>query len=103
MNQYKLGLKYGLIFMLIAASMGFLYGLLSGVILQPMFFAVVIVGVFVSINFSISLVSIIPWIIMRLSRKKAHLLQRYISISLAFFTVFFPIFIFLKLFPINIF
>lgn len=100
MKNYKSGLKYGFIFMGASGLMGALYGIWSGIVFEPAVFAITIVGVFVAMNFSVSLLACIPWGIGRIvSKNNLSLLSKYIGLSFGFFTVFFPYFILLKLIP----
>ena len=55
-KDFKYGLKYGLIFLIGAVAMGFIYGLIGGVIFQPILFSIAAVGVFSSINFIFSII-----------------------------------------------
>ncbi|MBV7441849.1 hypothetical protein KRX57_10500 [Weeksellaceae bacterium TAE3-ERU29] len=53
------GFRYAGLFMIVSAVMGGLYGLISGAIIQPAMFAVVVTGAFVMINF---VISVLVWI-----------------------------------------
>ena len=87
----------------IAAIMGALYGLFGGLFLKPALVSVMIVGIFVAINFVFALLSVLPNVIVQFLRKKEVRLTRYFTFSLAFFLVFFPYFVLLKLVPVTLF
>ncbi|MDN5202769.1 hypothetical protein QQ008_15375 [Fulvivirgaceae bacterium BMA10] len=94
MKNFIAGVKYAGIFMVIVSIMGALYGLISGVVFGPAIFAITIVGVFVSMNFAVAIASLVPYLLLVVSKRKARLLARYIALSIGFFIVFFPVFLF---------
>lgn len=100
----KLGIRYAMIFMLIAAAMGFIFGIFGGVILQPMLFSIVIVGIVVCMNFVISLIIVpLPMLLGKILKKKTNDIVRYFALSLGFFIVYFPVFVILRLLPFAVF
>ncbi|MEM7660323.1 MAG: hypothetical protein AAF399_29730 [Bacteroidota bacterium] len=100
---FRRGLIYALYFMLIAAVMGAVYGLISGVILQPALFSVAMVGVFVSVNAVIALLLALPMLGFRIFGRKMVAGERYLTFSLAFLVVFLPYFAVLKVLPFAVF
>lgn len=103
-KSFKTGLKYALMFMVVAASMGFVYGAFGGVVLAPMLFAITVVGIFSCMNFVIALlVAGIPLLFISILKKRAPKLVRYFAISLSFFVVYLPFFALLKVLPTKVF
>ena len=98
--QFKRGIKYGLIFMLFAIIMGFMYGIIGGQILRPTLAFITIIGIFASINFAFAMLALVPFLIWK---KKRRILRKYIGISFGFVVVYFPLFILLKLIPMRVF
>jgi len=98
---FSLGIRYALWFIAVAAAMGVLYGLIGGVIIYPAIISVIIVGIFATINFVLSLLTVIPMLILRLLGKRPNTLIRYFSFSLAFFLVFLPFFALVKVLPLS--
>ena len=101
MDNYISGIKYALIFMLVAAVMGVLYGLISGVIIKPALFSITLLGVFVSVNLLFAIIAMVPFLVMKIAKRQTTKISRYIGLSFGFFTVFFPFFILLRFTPIS--
>lgn len=83
--------------------MGFLYGLIAGIVVQPMLFAIVVSGVTVMINFAISVLLWILRLIFYTFGKQSEQINRYLLYSLAFALIYFPFFVILKWVNISIF
>lgn len=86
----KKGLVYGGWLVLLAGGMGALYGLASGIVLQPAVFAIIFTAILVLANFVLALVSflfnlIFLWPFKRSSRP----LVKYFALSLSLALVFF--------------
>ena len=85
----KRGLNYAVIIWPLTAIAGGLYGLISGIILQPAVFAIAFTCVMVSLNFVCALLAEIFNLLFLLPFKKGSLsITRYFSLSLSFFIVF---------------
>ncbi|MCH2043242.1 MAG: hypothetical protein MK212_03820 [Saprospiraceae bacterium] len=100
--QFKRGLKYALIFMVIAAIMGALFGLISGIILQPAIVSITFVGIFSAINYAVAILSLIPLLVLSLIGKKTVALKRYFALSSGFICVYLPLFILIKYIPVTL-
>lgn len=89
---FKKGLKYGLLLLLGAFFSGILYGLLSGIALQPAVFAVLYTGISVFINFAIAFLVLVTGYLLPLLLKKASKpVLKYFSLSLSLLLVFLPV------------
>jgi hypothetical protein len=96
------GTKYALFFVAVGASMGFLYGIWSGIVYGPMVFAISLTGIFVVLNFPFALILFILNLFPAMFRKASPQLNRYFIYSLAFllvYLIFFLLFKFLGLKP----
>lgn len=83
------GFRYACWFVLISAVMGVLYGLFSGIVLQPAVFAIVYTAVFVMLNFVVALpVWCFNLVFLMPFRKGSRGIQRYFALSLSFAIVF---------------
>jgi uncharacterized iron-regulated membrane protein len=83
------GFRYALWFILFAALAGALYGLFSGVIVQPAVFAVAFTCVLVVIHFVLALLCILfNMLFLAPFKKGSRMLIRYFSLSLSFLVVF---------------
>ncbi len=98
-KDFKYGLKYGLIFLVGAVAMGFIYGLIGGVILQPILFSIAAVGIFSSINFIFSVVSLFVGLALYIAGKNPVVICKYVTISFAFMLVYLIFFLIVKLLP----
>lgn len=89
MVTLRAGFRYALWFVLISAVMGVLYGLFSGIVLQPAVFAIVYTAVFVLLNFVVALpVWCFNLIFLMPFGKGSRGIQRYFALSLSFAVVF---------------
>lgn len=89
-QQLKCSFKYALWTLLITAVMGALYGILSGIVIQPAVFGIAFTTVLVVLNFLVALLCIVFNIIFLVPFKKgSRLVVKYFSLSLGFFVVFF--------------
>tara|TARA_B100000686_G_C16383956_1_gene758955 strand:+ start:264 stop:581 length:318 start_codon:yes stop_codon:yes gene_type:complete len=98
-KDFKYGLKYGLIFLIGAVAMGFIYGLIGGVIFQPILFSIAAVGIFSSINFIFSVVSLFVGLALYIVGKNPAVICKYFTISFAFMLVYLIFFLIVKLLP----
>jgi uncharacterized iron-regulated membrane protein len=84
-RQFKSGFKYAAIIILVSFLMGILYGLASGIIIQPAVFVLAFSCILVIINFFCALVSELFNLLFLLPFKKgSHRLTRYFALSTAF-------------------
>lgn len=97
----KNGLRYALIFLLVSAAMGLVYGLFGGILWQSALFSVTTVGLFAVINFAVACLVAVPLVPYRAWRGGAAWFVRYFGYSLAFVLVFFPVFVFIELLPVG--
>lgn len=87
--NFKKGLRYAAIVWPLVAISGGLYGLASGIILQPALFAIAFTCVLVSLNFICALLAELFNVLFLLPLKKGSSgVTRYFSLSLSFFIVF---------------
>lgn len=101
---FKKGFKYALMLLAAAFLSGALYGVISGIVLQPGFFAVLYAGISITVNFVIALlVTIIVLIFLAPFKKGGRSVYKYFSISLAFLLVFLPVIIAIGLFSKTLF
>lgn len=90
--QFKKGLKYALLILACTFVSGALYGLFSGVIIQPALFGVLYTGITIGVNFVIALlVFILTLIFLAPFRKAGKGVWKYFALSLAFALVFVPV------------
>ncbi|WP_316792175.1 PepSY-associated TM helix domain-containing protein [Pedobacter frigoris] len=83
------GFKYAAIVWPLTAVAGGIYGLISGIVIQPAVFAIAFTCVLVSLNFVCALLAEIFNLLFLLPFKKGSLkITRYFSLSLSFFVVF---------------
>ena len=88
-TNLKAGFRYALWFVVVGFVMGALYGLFSGVIIQPAVFAVTFTTFVVVMNFVVALlVYAINVVIFSPFRRGSSAIVRYFAISLAFLLVF---------------
>lgn len=94
MVNFKSGLKYALIILPISFVMGALYGLPSGIIIQPAVFVVAFSCVMVCLNFICALLSEMFNILFLLPFKKgSHKVTRYFALSTAFLVCYLAVYI----------
>lgn len=103
MIQYFLaGIRYALWFVIIAAAMGALYGLLGGLIVEPAIASITVVGVFVMLNLVAAILCLIPALCIKCTISQVLPLQCYIGLSFGFGFVFFIFFAVIKWLPFTI-
>lgn len=89
LQQLKKGFKYALWMLLITVIMGVLYGMLSGIIIQPAIFGIAFTTVLIAINFAIAFLCFLFNLIFLVPFKKGNrMLVRYFSLSLGFCVIF---------------
>ncbi|WP_293312007.1 PepSY-associated TM helix domain-containing protein [Pedobacter sp. UBA5917] len=92
--NFKSGFKYALIILLISFVMGALYGLPSGIIIQPAVFVVAFSCVMVCLNFICALLSELFNILFLLPFKKgSHKVTRYFALSTAFLVCYVAVYV----------
>jgi uncharacterized iron-regulated membrane protein len=94
--QFKSGLKYAVIILPISFIMGALYGLPSGIIIQPAIFVIAFSCVMVCLNFICALLSALFNIIFLWPFKKgSHKVTRYFALSTAFLVCYVAVYMLL--------
>ncbi|GAA4197148.1 hypothetical protein GCM10022289_03970 [Pedobacter jeongneungensis] len=94
--QFKSGFKYAGIILAVSFIMGALYGLPSGIIIQPAIFVVAFSCVMVCLNFICALLSEIFNILFLLPfRKGSHKVTRYFALSTAFLVCYLAVYMLL--------
>lgn len=102
-HYFMKGLKYATIIFFGAFATGFLYGLISGVVIPPAVFMAYYTAIIVLINFVFALVTLVVYLIGLIFKKDNHSLLKYVSYSLAFLLVFLPLIVVVNVFDLNIF
>ena len=82
------GFRYALWFVLFAALSGALYGLFSGVIIQPAVFAVAFATILVVLHFLVALLCFLVHLLLLPLKRGSRMLIRYFYLSLSFLLVF---------------
>ncbi|MFT4205027.1 MAG: PepSY-associated TM helix domain-containing protein [Chitinophagaceae bacterium] len=90
-SAFRKGLKYALMFLPCAFLCGALYGLISGVVLQPAVFGVLYVGICIIVNFIVAMLCGIFSLLFLRPFGKGRLVLQYWAYSLAFGLVFIPV------------
>jgi len=91
---FKKGIRYALLLLVAAFVAGALYGLISGIIIQPALFAVLYTGICIIVNFIIALlVFIVNLLFFAPFKRSKRNTFKYFSLSLAFVLVFLPVII----------
>ncbi|WP_018628303.1 PepSY-associated TM helix domain-containing protein [Niabella aurantiaca] len=88
--HFKRGLRYGLLVLGCTFLAGLLYGLISGIVMQPALFAVLYTGIIILVNFMIAVLVLVAGSVLLLLRKRVKGLLKYFSLSLALLLVFLP-------------
>lgn len=89
LTNFIKGLRYALWCLPVTAVLGALYGLISGIVMQPAVFAVIFTALIVVMNFIIAfLVLIFSFIFLLPFKKNSRLTFRYFALSLSFVIVF---------------
>ncbi len=102
-QNFVKGLKYALVILLGAFAAGFLYGLISGIVITPAVFVAYYTAIIVLINFVFALLTLIVYVIGLIFKKSNDSLLKYVSYSLAFLLVFLPLIVAMNVFDLNIF
>ncbi|QEC45821.1 putative iron-regulated membrane protein [Pseudobacter ginsenosidimutans] len=91
-HHFKKGLKYALLLLVCAFLSGALYGLISGVIIQPALFTVLYTGISIGVNFVIAFFAFtFTGVFLAPFRKGSKPVYKYFALSLAFLVVFLPV------------
>ena len=94
--QFKSGLKYAVVILPISFIMGALYGLPSGIVIQPAIFVIAFSSVMVCLNFLCALLSELFNILFLLPFKKgSHKVTRYFALSTAFLVCYLAVYMLL--------
>lgn len=89
---FRKGMKYGGMLLLSSFIAGALYGLISGIVLQPGLFGVVYTGISIFVNFLVALLVILFNLLFLVpSRRSVKSTYKYFSLSLALVIVFLPV------------
>lgn len=92
--QFKSGFKYAAVILVVSFVMGALYGLPSGIVIQPAIFVVAFSCVMVCLNFICALLSELFNVIFLLPFKKgSHKVTRYFALSTAFLVCYLVVYI----------
>lgn len=84
----KSGFGYALWFILISAVMGALYGVISGIVIQPAVFTIAFCTILIAMNFAVSVICILFNTIFLLPfRKSSRSIIRYFALSLSFMLI----------------
>lgn len=100
---FRKGLKYALMLLAAAFVCGLLYGLISGIWIQPAFFAVLYAGISIIVNFVIALLVAIITLVAFAPFRLGKNVAKYLSLSFAFLLVFLPVCIAIALWSKNVF
>jgi uncharacterized iron-regulated membrane protein len=103
LHYFVKGLKYAVAILLGAFTTGFLYGLISGVVIPPAMFVAYYTAIIVLINFAFALVALIAYLIGLIFKKDNRSMLKYFTYSLAFMLVFLPLIVAMNVFDLNIF
>lgn len=95
------GLKYGLVVLFISGLFGFLFGLFDGQFIKPALVSMTLIGLFVVVNFILSILLWLPTALLFALKKSVQPLVKYIGISLGFVVVFMPFLLLMKYIPFN--
>lgn len=88
-THLKKGVVYASWFVLTGAIMGALYGMFSGIVIEPAVFTIVFAAIFVTANFVVALVSLLFYTLFLLPfRCNGRPVLKYFALSLSFFLVF---------------
>lgn len=95
------GLKYGAIVLCMAGLFGLFYGLLDAQFIKPALVSMTHIGLFVVVNFIISILLWLPTAVLFALKKSVQPLVKYIGISFGFILVFMPFLLLIKCIPYN--
>ncbi len=95
------GLKYGSIVLFLSGLFGFLFGVFGGQFLKPAIVSMTHIGLFVVVNFIISVFLWLPTAVLFALKKSVRPLIKYIGISFGFIVVFVPYLLLVRYLPYN--
>ena len=95
------GLKYGSIVLVVSGLFGLLFGLFDAQFLKPALVSMTHIGLFVVVNFIISILLWLPTAVLYALKKSVRSLVNYIGISFGFIVVFMPFLLLIKHLPFN--
>lgn len=95
------GLKYGAVLFVVAGLFGLLFGLFDAQFVKPALVSITHIGLFVVVNFIISILLWLPTAVLYALKKTVRPLVRYIGISFGFMVVFMPYLLLIKYMPYN--
>lgn len=85
------GFKYALMFLIVAFAAGALYGIISGIVIEPALFAVLYTGISICINFIVALIAVVVNLICLAPFKRSEKsVFKYFTLSFSFLLVFLP-------------
>ena len=99
----KKGIRYACYFIIITAFMGMIYGVLGGNPLSPSIAAVTFFGVFVVLNFFVSIFLSVICIFLHIINRSQHWCLRYLLYSTSFLVVYGLYYAILKIIDIRVF
>lgn len=101
---FRKGAWYAVLLLVAAFVSGALYGLISGIIIQPALFAVLYTGICIIVNFIVALLTfIVNLLFLAPFRRSKRNIFKYFSLSLAFALVFLPVVIAIAVLSRNVF
>lgn len=90
--HFKKGIKYALLLLVCSFLAGTLYGMISGVVIQPALFAVLYTGISIFVNFIIAtLVFIFNLLFFMPFKRSKKSIIKYFTLSFAFLIIFLPV------------
>ncbi len=102
-HYFVQGLKYATVIFFGAFATGFLYGLISGVVIPPAVFVAYYTAIIVLINFVFAIGAFLVYLVRLAFSRNSHSLLKYTAYSLAFVLVFLPLVVVMNVFDLNIF
>jgi uncharacterized iron-regulated membrane protein len=101
---FKRSCRYALLLLAYSFAAGALYGLISGVVVQPGLFAVLYTGIAIIVNFIVALlVFIFNLLFLAPFKRSKRSVFKYFSVSLAFAVIFLPVIIAIAVLSTNVF
>ena len=95
------GLKYGVVVLVISGLFGLFFGLFDAQFIKPALVSMTHIGLFVVVNFIISILLWLPTAVLYALKKSVQPLVKYIGISFGFILVFMPYLLLMKYLPYN--
>lgn len=95
------GLKYGAVVLVISGLFGLFFGLFDAQFIKPALVSMTHIGLFVVVNFIISILLWLPTVVLYALKKSVQPLVKYIGISFGFILVFMPYLLLMKYLPYN--